>query len=143
MNTYIWSVEQLITQDIQGLDRVVVAVNYLIRAQDSTGQFSYEYRAGQRLDSSGVDPSQFVAYADLSESQVLTWVTDAMGQDEVQRTISVIDVALDGVVNAGRRITRNRLPWDPAPGEGLQDHPEPFLQVLLTPEQAEIYKQYR
>jgi hypothetical protein len=142
MNTYVWKVEQLITQDLSDFARVVTAVNYCITATDSSQQFSYDYRSRQPLTVDAGQINTYIQYADLTEAQVLTWVTDSLGPDQVQTLLARIDVALAEIVSQGTRVIRSRLPWDPNPPEGAQDVVEPLLTILMDQEKWDIEHRY-
>jgi hypothetical protein len=59
------------------------------------------------------NPGAFIQYDTLTEEQVITWVTDTLGEHGVASAKSLVDSILDLMANPP--IVTPELPWAPAP----------------------------
>ena len=98
--TFTWAVNTL---DRELADGFVSNVHYTVNAADDT------YSAGA-YGSVGLErPETLIAYADLTESQVIEWVKAAIGGDE---KVTEIQTALQAQIDEQRTPTTGQgKPW--------------------------------
>ena len=98
--TFTWAVNTL---DRELADGFVGTVHYTVNAADDT------YSAGA-YGSVGLErPETLIAYADLTESQVIEWVKAAIGGDE---KVTEIQTALQAQIDEQRTPTTGQgKPW--------------------------------
>ena len=98
--TFTWAVNTL---DRELADGFVSNVHYTVNAADDT------YSAGA-YGSVGLErPETLIAYADLTESQVIEWVKTALGGDE---KVTEIQTALQAQLDEQRTPTTGQgKPW--------------------------------
>jgi len=73
-NTYTTTVTSLETATVNGLDNVVVVINWQISGTDGTNTVSYN---GSNVIGAP-DPTNFVAYFSLTQAQVLAWILNPL-----------------------------------------------------------------
>lgn len=98
MITYNWTINQM---DRLTADGFVVTVHYNVSAVDGNYQANTYGTVGFTDQPEG----QFVPYDQLTQSQVIGWVKNALGQETVESSLaSQIDALKNPVVESG-------LPW--------------------------------
>ena len=105
--TYTWSVVQMDAYpEINGETNVVFTVHWTLSGTDGT------YSAGDYGSQSiTVDPNaSFTPYADLTQDQVIGWVKNAMGAEEVSRYETSIDAQIQNQISPS--IVTPTLPWN-------------------------------
>ena len=104
--TYNWTVAQLdCYPEHEGQADVVFTVHWRMSGADG------EYTAGV-YGSVGLtlDPeATFVPYADLTEAQVIGWVQDALGEEQVASYEANVAAQIDALVNPP--VVSPALPW--------------------------------
>ena len=106
MSTITWQVESLsCVPQSEGQADVVVSVAWRVNGVD--GIYNATVYGTQTLTPS--DSKEFIAYADLTETQVIGWVQDAMGEDQVADINANIEGQIENQVNPP--ITTPTLPW--------------------------------
>lgn len=104
--TYNWSVAQMDAYpEYEGNTDVVFTVHWRMEVTDG------EYTAGV-YGSIGVtlDPeATFTPYADLTEAQVIGWVQDALGEEQVASYEANVAAQIDALVNPP--VVTPPLPW--------------------------------
>ena len=98
--TFTWAIANL---DRETSDGFVFTAHYTVSAADDT------YSAGA-YGSVGLErPETLIAYADLTESQVIEWVKTALGGDE---KVTEIQTALQAQLDEQRTPTKGQgKPW--------------------------------
>jgi hypothetical protein len=106
MSTKVWTIEQMqCFPSVDGKQNVVYVVNWLLTAtgNGNTVQIynttNLEYAAG----------SPYTEYASLTPEQVLGWVKNALGQEQVRAYEVEADEAL--AKKAAPQLVTNGLPW--------------------------------
>lgn len=104
--TYTWSVVQMDAYpEVDGEQDVVFNVHWTL-AGARAGFYGSVY--GSQTVS--LDPdTPFVPYADLTESQVIGWVQDAMGAERVAELEATVEVQIDTQITPP--VVSPPLPW--------------------------------
>jgi len=92
----------------EGLDNVVQTVRYEIEGElNGIKQSSF-----MPITFDEPDPSNFTDFSSLTEEQVLNWVTEKLGQDEINALENGLDSLLNEMQNLTKPIVENKeLPW--------------------------------
>jgi hypothetical protein len=105
-NTYNWTVAQMEAYpEYEGHSDVVFTVHWRMEGTDG------EYTAGV-YGSVGLtlDPeATYVAYADLTEAQVIGWVKEALGEEQVASYEANVAAQIAALVNPP--VVSPALPW--------------------------------
>jgi hypothetical protein len=106
MITYIWKInEMIVIPSYAGLQDIVKSVGYSVTALEDG--YSTDITLSVELNST-VDPDKFIAYEDLTEETVISWVqpmTD-MIQLESRAQIALTELRTPAIV-------AKPLPWTP------------------------------
>ena len=110
MTTYNWTIQAMdcVPQE-DGHTDVVVTAHWNVQGTDGTytasayGTQSFTYDSGKA----------FIPYESLTESEVVTWVQDAMGPEGVASLQANLDTQIENQINPP--IVTPPLPWAPAP----------------------------
>lgn len=101
-----WTVKQMdCYPEAEGETDVVFTVHWTLTATDGTytgyvyGSQGVTYEAG----------SPYTPYADLTESQVIGWVKDAMGEEQVASFEQAVAQQIDNQINPP--VVTPALPW--------------------------------
>lgn len=104
-NTYTWKIVALDAHPQQdGKENVIVTVHWVVDATDGTTTGRY---AGATGVSYNPDTS-FTPYANLTESQLIGWVKDALGDEGVANVEKDLDAQID---HHNNRPVSQALPW--------------------------------
>jgi hypothetical protein len=111
MSTITWQIEQLscVPQE-EGQTDVVISVAWRVNGVDDTsGTPLYATVYG----SQGVAPytkgAAFIPYADLTQAEVIGWVQNAMGAEQVAAINASIEQQIESQVNP--TVVTPKLPW--------------------------------
>lgn len=97
--TFTWNIAQL---ERETADGYVFTAHYTVSAKDDT------YQAGAYGSIGFERPDELVPYADLTESQVIGWIQEALGADKVAE----IEIALQNQLDEQAAPTKAAgLPW--------------------------------
>lgn len=108
--TYTWSVVQMDAYpEEDGYTDVVFNVHWTLAGIDQTYQ-GYAY-GSQGVSINPDEP--FTPYADLTEAQVIGWVQDAMGPEQVASYEANVAQQIEDQINPP--VVTPPLPWAPAP----------------------------
>ena len=106
-NTYTWTVSSMqCYPEIDGQQNVVFTVGYTVEATDGT---YYARIMGTQPISLSSDKTSFTPYAELTSSQVLSWVKDALGASGINSVKKQLDDYLQKLTKP--QIVTNPLPW--------------------------------
>ena len=89
---YTWDVSTVDVKEIDGNADTVFNVHWRLTGTDNVTNESYSVYSSIALDTS--DLSNFTAFADLTASDVQSWVEAAIGEDEIKVQKDVIDTEL-------------------------------------------------
>ncbi len=104
--TYTWNVVQMDAYpEYEGQTDVVFTVHWTLTGTDGTYTGFVYGSVGLNLEK-GV---AFVPYADLTQDQVISWVHDALGKEQV----SAYEISVSGQIfaQANPPVVRPPLPW--------------------------------
>jgi hypothetical protein len=104
--TYDWRVEQMeCYPQHEGHTDVVFTVHWRVNAADGNHNATSYGSVGVTLE----PDADFTPYDNLTQSQVIGWVKDALGEEQVTR----IETALDGQIadQINPPVVRPALPW--------------------------------
>jgi hypothetical protein len=86
--THTWSVgDNLTVEDTGGQTDVVNRANWKLRSPETVDGVEYECTSGGTSYFDVSDLSNFTAFADLTEAQVLQWVQDGLNNSESGGTV--------------------------------------------------------
>ena len=106
-NTYNWRINALDAKIHEGdNDNVIYTVHWSYSATDETGEHSVS-----SIGTHGVeyDADNFTPYADLTEEQVIGWVKDSLGEEEVLKLEESVTNSLNLKITPD---TKTNLPWE-------------------------------
>jgi hypothetical protein len=107
MTTTAWKIESLFCHpQVDGETDVVFSVAWRVNGTDGT------YNAtvyGVQPLAARDEKTAFTKYADLSEAQVISWVQDAMGDEQVAAIEANIEQQIENQVNPP--VSNPALPW--------------------------------
>lgn len=105
-NTYTWVINQLeCYPQHEGHADVVFTVHWDRLATDGT--YSARIYGAQPVTLAPDAP--FTPYADLTEAQVVGWLEDAMGEEQLAAQIAALDKQIEDQINPP--VIRPPLPW--------------------------------
>ena len=93
---YTWNVSTVDVKEIDGNADTVFNVHWRLTGTDDVNDESATVYGTQSLDTS--DLSDFIAFADLTVSDVQGWVEAAMGEEEVQAKKDGLDATIAELV---------------------------------------------
>jgi hypothetical protein len=109
MTTYTWNVTALYTETIDGEQNYVVIANYEVVGVDGTYTASLSNIA--RFSTASVTP--FVPYEDLTETIVIAWIQEELGETGVSNLEACIQGQIDSQINPPVTPQNTPLPWVP------------------------------
>ena len=105
-NKYTWSVDSLTCfPSLNNENNVVNNVNWRVSATDGT----YFVNAYGEQALSNKNSSNFIPYADLTETTVINWVKEALGADQVASIQTSLDNQIAALISPP--IVTLPLPW--------------------------------
>ena len=105
-NTYTWTVDSMSTMPTPESD-FVVNILWTITGTDGTNTASND--GSTRLNQ--VEGDEFTPYADLTETQVIGWVQDDLGEAGVANFETNLDAEINSMVNPPITPTVEPLRW--------------------------------
>ena len=111
MTTITWSIEQLSCYpDVDNHIDVVFSAAWRVNGVDDTsGTPLYATVYGTQSVAPYDGKTPFTPYADLTQAQVIGWVQDAMGSEQVAAIVANIEQQIENQVNPP--IVTPPLPW--------------------------------
>ena len=94
---YTWNVSTVDVKEIDGNADTVFNVHWRLTGTDDANDESASVYGTIGLDTE--DLSDFIAFADLTVSDVQGWVEAAMGADEVQAKKDILDAQIKELIN--------------------------------------------
>jgi len=104
-----WSVASLdSTKTVGSLSDVVTQIHWTASDTETVGENTYTGSAYGSVSLAEADSSSFTAYADIKESDAVTWAKAALGTDEV----TAIETGIAGqITEAKTPTTTSGVPW--------------------------------
>jgi hypothetical protein len=111
MTTITWSIEQLscYPQELGETDVVFSAAWRVNGVDDTSGTPLYATVYGSQGVAPYTEGQPFTPYADLTQAQVIGWVQDAMGAEQVAAINANIEQQIESQVNP--TVVTPPLPW--------------------------------
>ena len=103
----VWKVDNLIRKTTVGsLSDVVTSVEWSAMLTDSG------HSAGESgsVELSNADAGNFIAYANITEENAITWVKDVLGSDEVTNTENILTARIEELKVP---VEKSGVPWGP------------------------------
>lgn len=106
-NTYTWVISQLeCYPEVDGNADVVFVIHWRRQATDGNGH-SGDIYGSQSVTLDAEAP--FTPYADLTFDQVVGWLEDAMGEEQLAAQIAALDMQIENQINPP--VVTPPLPW--------------------------------
>lgn len=106
-NTYTWVISQLeCYPEADGHQDVVMTVHWRRQATDGNGHTGDIY--GSQVVTLNAE-APFTPYADLTFEQVVGWLEDAMGDEQLAAQIAALDKQIEDQINPP--VVTPPLPW--------------------------------
>ena len=111
MTNIVWSIEQLSCYpEVDNYTDVVFSAAWRVNGVDDTsGTPLYATVYGSQALSPYTEGAPFTPYADLTQEQVIGWVQDAMGAEQVAAINVNIEQQIENQVNPP--VVTPQLPW--------------------------------
>lgn len=110
--TYNWTINMLeCVPDANGLQNIVQTIHWKLSGDDSVNSTSIQ----KVTTITPPTPGSFIQYSSLTEEQVITWLTDTLGEQGVAEAKASIDTLLDLISNPP--VITPELPWNTPPAE--------------------------
>lgn len=105
--TNTWAVVQMdCYPEYEGLNNVVFTVHWTLNGTDAEGHYGSTYGSV----SIALDPDgEYTAYDDLTQSQVIEWVKDSLGADQVAGYEASVAKQIEDQINPP--VVKPQLPW--------------------------------
>jgi len=104
-----WSVVSLdSTKTVGSLSDVVTQVHWRASDSETVGEDTYTGGSYGSIGLAEADSSSFIAYADIKESDAITWAKTALGADQVTEIETKI---ADQITEAKTPTTASGVPW--------------------------------
>lgn len=103
--TYTWTIDRMATMPTPEPD-FVVNVDWTITGTDGTN--TADMQGFSEFSQQG---ETFTPYADLTQTQVLGWVQDQLGETGVANAQANVDGQINSIVNPPVTPTAEPLPW--------------------------------
>lgn len=115
-NTYTWSINALnCIPDLNGQLNYVVVSHWTCTGTDGTYTGSVYNTATFNVNP---DKPDYIPYADLTETEVVQWTQEALGQDTTQAVYASIDAQIES--QAHPTIVTPPLPWQTPASENTK-----------------------
>jgi hypothetical protein len=107
MTTYNWTITNLYTKTVEGLQDYVVTAMYNVEGVD--GEFSSTVNGSQMFTvKEGAD---FIPYANLTEEVVVEWIKEELGENGILSITACIDGQIESQKNPPVVPQNTPLPW--------------------------------
>jgi hypothetical protein len=107
MTTYNWTITNLYTKTVDGLQDYVVTAMYNVTGVDGEFSSSLDNTASFSVK----EGSEFISYADLTEEIVLGWIKEELGENGLISITACIDGQIASQKNPPVSPENTPLPW--------------------------------
>lgn len=111
MKNYTWTIKNLQTVDEGSETDFVTTVIYNVTCTEIVDEQTYSASLLSSMIFTPTIEEGFVAYTDLTESQVVGWVKDELGEKEVSSIQSSLAQQVDNKINPPVVPVNKALPW--------------------------------
>jgi hypothetical protein len=126
--TYEWKLTGLKKQDTADLSDLVVGTRWELKGTNSDDVFG-KFSGATPLDLPDADEENYVAYADLTETQVLGWIKSIVSgsgsSNYMEHINEQIQKEIDEKVHTQLEVNSNDLPWSETSGSAPQEDAAP------------------
>ena len=126
--TYEWKLTGVKKQDTADLSDLVVGTRWELKGTNSDDVFG-KFSGATPLDLPDADEENYVAYADLTETQVLGWIKSIVSgsgsSNYMEHINEQIQKEIDEKVHTQLEVTSNDLPWSETSGSAPQEDAAP------------------
>jgi len=88
---YIWDIKSLSCGHINGMENVIRQVVFSIGANNNGNIIEVHNSVGLNTPNAG---DSFIAFANVTQSNIQEWVTEQVGQDTINHIISLVDAQI-------------------------------------------------
>jgi hypothetical protein len=105
-NTYTWHVKNLVyAPSSNNQENVVTQIQWLVNATDGNGNSASNFGT-QSIPFNA--SNAFIPFKNLTEAEVLNWLTNAMGTEAISNIQAGLDFQINSQVNP---VSKIGLPW--------------------------------
>ena len=126
--TYEWKLTGLKKQDTADLSDLVVGTRWELKGTNEDDVFG-TFSGATPLDLPDADEENYVAYADLTETQVLGWIKSIVSgsgsSNYMEHINEQIQKEIDEKVHTQLEVNSNDLPWSETSGSAPQEDAAP------------------
>jgi hypothetical protein len=108
---YTWEITSLKRKDTPTLNNIIVQTYWKKIGTDDNGNTG-TFNGATPFDLSTVDPNNFIAYEDLTEEMVLSWIQSVVVDDYERHVNAQIQKEIESKVNPVIEVTSG-FPWQP------------------------------
>lgn len=117
--TYEWKLTGLKKQDTADLSDLVIGTRWELKGTNDAGVFG-TFSGATPLDIPDADEPGYIAYADLTETQVLGWVKNIVSESAATQYMDHITEQIEKQISEKTytllEVQENDLPWSEASG---------------------------
>jgi hypothetical protein len=117
--TYEWKLTGLKKQDTADLSDLVIGTRWELKGTNDAGVFG-TFSGATPLDIPDADEPGYIAYADLTETQVLGWVKNIVSESAATQYMDHINEQIEKQISEKTytllEVQENDLPWSEASG---------------------------
>jgi hypothetical protein len=107
MINYNWTITNLYTQVVEGLEDYVITAMFEVEGVD--GEFSHKVNGSQTFTVK--EGAEFVPYANLTNDLVANWIKEELGEDGLAPIYSHIEINIEGQKSPAVEPVVTPLPW--------------------------------
>jgi hypothetical protein len=110
MNLYKWTIEKIEgIPNLNGLENVIGNVSWELEIRDTDDHSVHYIRRSTTLDTSNLNSETFTDFLELSNEQVLQWVWNIVGKENIEQEITK---ELNDLRNPpDSKISQMAMPW--------------------------------
>jgi hypothetical protein len=121
--TYEWKLRWLKKANIENFDSVVVQTHWDCIATDEDGDTGI-FGGSTTFDTSDIDGDGFIAYEELTEENVLSWIQATFVGDYKDHVDGELMKQINDKKMAVVEVPESQLPWSTAPSPNANTAPE-------------------
>lgn len=108
--TYTWKITSIKRKDTADLNNIIVQTYWKKIGTDENGN-SASFSGATPFDLSTVDPDNFIAYENLTEETVISWIQSVVVGDYEEHVNSRIEEQINDMINPVTDVSGDELPW--------------------------------
>lgn len=107
MTTYNWTITNLYTKTVEGLENYVVTAMFEVQGVD--GEFSHIVNGSHMFTVK--EGAEFIPYAELTPEIVTEWIKEELGEEGLLPITECIDAQIESQKNPPVTPENTSLPW--------------------------------